>query len=361
MKIRDIAAALQTEPEPGDRAVGLDIRGVAKIEDAAEGDITFLANPKYSRFLGTTRASAVIVGRNVNPADHGVRATPLVYLRVDDPYAAFLKVLLLFNPPQDPLPPGIHPTAVLDAGAVLGKDVRIGAQAVVSAGCRLGDGAMLCHGVVLGRNVEVGAHTLLYPGVSVYDGCKIGARVIIHSGAVVGSDGFGFAPKPDGTYEKIPQLGIVIVEDDVEIGANCTIDRATMGETIVRKGVKLDNLIQVGHNVVIGENTVIAAQSGISGSTKIGKQNMIGGQVGFTGHLQIADQTKFGAQSGVHRSVDSPGGSYFGSPAYPAREAMRIMGAMTELPDLLVTVRSLKEKIERLEEELVRLRAAQAK
>lgn len=177
----------------------------------------------------------------------------------------------------------------------------------------------------------------------------IGARVIVHPGAVIGSDGFGFAPKADGTYEKIPQMGIVVVEDDVEIGANCTVDRATLGETRIKKGVKLDNLIQVAHNVVIGENTVMAAQVGISGSTKIGRNAMIGGQVGFTGHIEIADGTKIGAQSGVHRSIQNPGGAFIGSPVMPQRDAFRVMGAMSHVPDLLNTVRDLQKKVDHLE------------
>jgi len=356
MNIREIAAALHAEIRGDGRLSELEIRGVAKIEEAGAGEITFLANPKYSRFLGTTRASAVIVARNTPEPSPADRTRP-VYLRVDDPYASFLKALLLFQPPADPLPEGIHPTAVVDPGATLGANVRIGAYAVVRGQCRIGDGVMLCQGVVLGEGVEIGAQTLVYPGVTVYNGCRIGARVIVHAGAVIGSDGFGFAPQPDGTFEKIPQLGIVVVEDDVEIGANCTLDRATLGETIIKKGAKLDNLIQIGHNVVIGENTVIAAQAGISGSTKIGRNAMIGGQVGFAGHLDIADNTKWGAQSGVHRSVHTPGGSYLGYPALPQRDAMRVMSAMAELPALLETVRSLRERIGQLEKEIATLRA----
>ncbi len=355
MKIRDIASALGADVETAGGMAGsageIEISGVAKIEEARQGDITFLANPKYGKFLGTTLASAVIIGKSVRDVAGGKAP---VYLRVDDPYASFLKVLLLFHPPGEPLPPGIHPTAAIDPGAAIGKDVRIGAHAVVNGGCRIADRAVILHGVVLGKNVEIGEGTLIYPNVSVYEGCRIGARVIVHAGTVIGSDGFGFAPRPDDTYEKIPQLGIVVVEDDVEIGANCTIDRATLGETVIRRGAKLDNLIQVGHNVVIGENTVIAAQAGISGSTKIGRNNMIGGQVGFTGHLEIADNTKFGAQSGVHKSVPAPGGTFLGYPAVPQREALRIMNSMGELPELLITVRALKEKIAQLERELAR-------
>ena len=215
---------------------------------------------------------------------------------------------------------------------------------------------MICHGAVIGEGVKIGPASIVYPNVTVREGCLIGSRVIIHSGVVIGGDGFGFAPKPDGTYEKIPQLGIVVIEDDVELGANTTIDRATLGETRIKRGVKLDNLIMVAHNVVVGENTVSAAQAGISGSTKIGKNCMIGGQVGITGHLEIAENTKLGAQSGIHHSIPQPGKTFFGSPAYPQREAFRIQGAVAQLPDWLSAVRELQKKVESLEKEVQELR-----
>ena len=349
MKLRDIATLLDAETIGND---GVEIRRVAKIEEAREGDISFIANPKYTKFLGTTRASAVIVGKKLNMADAGASSLLPALVRVDDPYASFLKVLVTFNPPKDPLPPGIHPTAVIAPSATLGADVRIGAHVVIGEQCSIGEKTMIVHGSVIGDGVKVGSSSLLYANVTVREGCVVGSRVILHSGVVVGSDGFGFAPKPDGTYEKIPQLGIVVIEDDVELGANTTVDRATLGETRIKKGVKLDNLIMVAHNVVIGENTVSAAQAGISGSTKIGKNVMIGGQVGITGHLEIADNTKLGAQSGIHHSISQPGKTFFGSPAYTQREAFRIQGAVTQLPDLLNTVRELQKKVEILEKEL---------
>ncbi len=357
MKLRDIVALIGAEVDGGAAAQAageMEILRVAKIEEAVEGDITFVANPRYIRYLETTHASAVIVSRSLR--GEGSFHPRALLLRVDDPYLSFLKVLLAFNPPRDPLPPGIHPSAVVHPSATLGKDVRIGAHAVVSEGCRIGDGTMVGHGCVLGDNVEIGRGSLLYANVTIREGCRVGSRVVIHPGTVIGSDGFGFAPRPDGTYEKIPQLGIVVVEDDVELGANCAVDRATMGETRIKRGVKLDNLIQVGHNVVIGEHTVIAAQSGISGSTKVGRMNMIGGQVGFTGHLSIADNTKIGAQSGVHRSIEKPGTVIFGTPAVPQREAFRIQGALTQLPELLVTVRQLRQRLEELERKLEQAR-----
>ncbi len=352
MKLRDIATMLSAEIVGSD---AVEIGRVAKIEEAVEGDISFIANPKYTKFLGTTRASAVIVGKKQDVVEAGSVHPAL--LRVDDPYASFLKVLVTFNPPNDPLPPGIHPTAVIASSATLGMDVRIGAHVVIGERCIIGDKTMIVHGTVIGDGVKIGSSSLLYANVTVREECIIGSRVILHPGVVVGSDGFGFAPRPDGTYEKIPQLGIVVIEDDVEIGANTTIDRATMGETRIKRGVKLDNLIQVAHNVTIGENTVSAAQAGISGSTKIGKNAMIGGQVGITGHLEIADNTKIGAQSGIHHSIHQPGKTFFGSPAFPQREAFRIQGAMAQVPDLLNTVRELKDKVAALEIEVQEMRS----
>lgn len=351
MKLSDIAKLLHADLEGNG---GIDIRKVAKIEEAGEGDITFIANPKYSKFLGTTRASAVIVGRKLSIVDEGAPHPALVC--VDDPYASFLKVLVTFNPPDDPFPQGIHPTAIIPKSVNLGKEVRVGAYVVIGERCTIGDGTIIGHGTVVGDDVKIGSSSLLYANVTVRERCLIGSRVILHSGVVVGSDGFGFAPKPDGTYEKIPQLGIVAIEDDVEIGANTTIDRATMGETRIKRGVKLDNLIMVAHNVTIGENTVSAAQAGISGSTKIGRNTMIGGQVGITGHLEIADNTKLGAQSGIHHSIHQPGKTFFGSPAYPQREAFRIQGAVAQLPDLLNTIRDLRKQVEDLQKEIEALR-----
>jgi UDP-3-O-[3-hydroxymyristoyl] glucosamine N-acyltransferase len=330
------------------------IARVGKIEEAGEGDVSFLANPKYLKHLETTSASAVIVGIQV-AAPNRTDKRP-VLLRVRDPYTAFLRVLVAFNPPEEPLPPGIHPRAEVSPSAVLGNGVRIGPLAVIGDRCTIGDGTMILPGTVLGHDVAVGSNCLLYGNVTVREGCVLGDRVIVHSGTVIGSDGFGFAPKPDGAYEKIPQIGNVVIEDDVEIGANCAIDRATMGETRIERGTKLDNLIQVAHNVRIGADTVVAAQAGFSGSTKIGKRGMVGGQVGFTGHLEIADETKFGAQSGVHRSIQKPGGTFMGTPAVPFREASKIMGAWSLLPDALTEIRALKNEIAALKDEIDRLR-----
>jgi UDP-3-O-[3-hydroxymyristoyl] glucosamine N-acyltransferase len=342
MKLREIAqflgAALEGNPDQ-------EILRVAKIEEAEAGSLSFLANPKYTRFLASTHASAVIVGPAVKVEDRPADLPPLALVRVPDPYVGFVRILAKFHPPQPPVSAGIHPTAVIDATAVLGADVRVGPHVVVGSRCRIGDRTMVAPGTVIGDDAEIGSDCILYANVSVREGCRVGDRCILQPGAVIGSDGFGFAPKPDGSYEKIPQMGIVVVEDDVEIGANTTVDRATLGETRIKKGAKLDNLIQVAHNVVIGENTVMAAQSGISGSTRIGKNVQVAGQVGFTGHIEVADGVKVGAQSGVHRSLSTVNGTYFGTPAYPQREAMRIYASFAQLPDLLATVRDLVKRL----------------
>jgi UDP-3-O-[3-hydroxymyristoyl] glucosamine N-acyltransferase len=340
MKVSDIARIIGATVDGNGDA---EITGVGKIEEAKSGELTFLANPKYEKYVSTTRASAVLVSETFR-----TDRSDVVLLRAKDPYVAFVLALKSILPPREPLPPSIHPLAFVSPGAALGKDVRIGAFASVLDGATVGDRARISHGVVLGEKSEVGEDSLIYPNVTVYQGCRIGKRVIVHSGTVIGSDGFGFAPKEDGTYEKIPQMGIVVIEDDVEVGSNCSIDRATIGETRICKGAKLDNLIQIAHNVVVGENTVIAAQTGISGSTKIGKNCMIGGQVGFAGHIEIADHTSIGAQSGISKSIREPGKSYFGSPAKELRESKRIEGALRMLPKIIEEFTVLQHKVEKL-------------
>jgi UDP-3-O-[3-hydroxymyristoyl] glucosamine N-acyltransferase len=348
MNLRDTAALIQGELVGNGET---EIVDVMKIEEAVKGTIAFLANPRYQKFLDSTHASAVIIPNSVDiSAVH--RDEPLAYVKVSDPYLSFLKLLVHFHPPVPPLAPGVHPTAIISSSAVVGNNAAIGACVVVGERCRIGDETIILSGTVIGNDVIVGAGCLLYANVSVREGCRIGDRVIIHSGAVVGSDGFGFAPRPDGTYEKIPQMGIVVIEDDVEIGANCTLDRATMGETRIKRGAKLDNLIQIAHNVVVGENTVMAAQSGISGSTKIGKNSMIGGQVGFTGHLDIAERTFIGAQAGVAKSIPDPGKSFLGSPAKEKMTFARIESATRSLPEALRHIAELEKRIASLEDEL---------
>lgn len=329
----------------------VEVNALSKIEEAQPGSITFLANPKYEKHLLTTRATAVLVSRTFNVDEYRTK-TSLIFIRVEDPYIAFLRLLPRFIETPEPFTHGIHPTAVVDSTATLGSNVSIGAYAVVSEGVTIGDRTKIGAGCVIGKYVTIGSDCLLYPNVTVYHQCQIGNRVILHAGAVIGSDGFGHAPRADGTYEKIPQLGIVVIDDDVEIGANTTIDRATLGETKICRGVKIDNLVQVAHNVVIGENTVIAAQTGISGSTKIGKNCKLAGQVGIAGHIEIADGTIIMAQSGVPNSIKEPNKMYFGYPADEARKAQRAYAALKMLPETIREVTALKHKIEELEKKL---------
>lgn len=352
MTIREIAEWL------GGEIVGVnieskpDIDHVAKIEEATPGSLTFLANPKYEKHLGTTNASVVLISRKLDLNKVEGQAS-LIFIRVDDPYIAFLHVLKRLTPTIDPFNSGIHPTAVISSTAVLGKKVSVGAYAVIGENVVVGSDTKIGEGCIIGLQVQIGADCILYPNVVVYHQCVLGNRVVLHSGAVIGSDGFGFAPRPDGTYEKIPQLGIVVIEDDVEIGANTTIDRAVMGDTRIHRGVKIDNLVQIAHNVVIGDHTVIAAQTGISGSTKIGKHCMIGGQVGLAGHIEIADHTVIMAQSGIHNNINEPGKSFFGTPADEARKAQRAYIAIKMLPDMLREFTALKKKVIDLEQRLL--------
>ncbi|NOZ60624.1 MAG: UDP-3-O-(3-hydroxymyristoyl)glucosamine N-acyltransferase [Calditrichaeota bacterium] len=316
------------------------VYGVAKIEDARDGEIAFISNPKYAKFIESTQASAVIVG-------HDFPATEKTIIRTANPYVAFLRVLRYFHPRKEMLDEGIHPSAVIHPSVFVGEGTRIGAGVVIGKNSVIAKDCQIFPNVVIGEDVQVGDKTLIYANVTLREQVHIGRNVIIHSGTVIGSDGFGFAREGE-IYHKIPQVGIVIVEDDVEIGANCTIDRATLGQTIIRKGVKLDNLIQVAHNVEIGENTVIAAQSGIAGSTKLGKNVVIGGQVGIVGHIEIADQVTIAAQSGVTKPLPSKI-VVFGYPARPIMQAKREEAALRKLPQLLKRISELEAKITRLE------------
>ena len=284
----------------------------SKIEEAKPGSITFLANPKYTHYIYSTDASIVLVRKDF-VAEHPVKAT---LIKVDDPYATLSALLTMVAKFMFVMPVGIEEPCHIASDVEVDSDSYVGAFAYVGEGAKLGKGVKIFPQTYVGRNVVIGDGTILYPGVRIYDGCHIGARCIIHSGAVIGADGFGFAPTPDG-YHKIPQIGIVVIDDDVEIGANTTVDRATMGATHVGRGTKLDNLIQVAHNAEIGTSTVIAAQTGIAGSTKIGSRCMIGGQVGFAGHSKVGDDVQIGAQSGIPGNV-ADGSRIMGYPAVPA-------------------------------------------
>jgi len=322
-----------------DGDASLIISGVAKIEDAQEGHISFLSNPKYYKFLETTRASAVFVSKDFP-------TTTMTVVRTENPYYAFLTILQKFHPPYNSLTVGIHSSSVIDPSVQLGSDVCIGPLVYIGKNSVIGDRVKIHPGVVIGDDVHVGDETILYPNVSIRERVIVGKRVIIHNGTVLGSDGFGFA-REGQSYHKIPQVGIVVIEDDVEIGANCTIDRATLGETRIKRGAKLDNLIQIAHNVVIGENTVIAAQTGISGSTKLGNGVIVGGQVGFVGHIEVGDNTSIGAQSGVSKNLP-PDSIYFGYPAKPIMQAKREEASLRKLPDIIKKMAELEKEIEKI-------------
>ncbi len=341
MTPRDIAAWL------GGTVIGRDdveIVRPSKIEEAGAGSITFLANPKYARFLATTGASAVLVAPSV---DVEALARPsLSFIVVPDPYVAFLRLLERLVPSPDPFYRGIHPTAVIAPSSRLGDGVSVGPLTTIADDVTIGDGTTIGAGVAIGKGATVGSRCTLYDRVTIYYSCRIGDGVIVHSGTVVGSDGFGFAPRADGSYEKIPQRGIVRIEDDCELGANCTIDRATLGETLIRRGTKLDNLVQVAHNVVIGEHTVIAAQTGISGSSKIGSYCRVAGQVGVSGHVEIADRTTLLGQTGVSKSIEEPGKTWFGTPHREHVRAGRIEAVLRHLPELRAELDEVRRKLE---------------
>ena len=346
MTAQEISALFQGEVI-GDPNV--EILRVAKIEEAGAGDLTFFANPKYEKYIAATKASAILVSTGFDTAR--TPASRLVFIKVQDPYVAFLQILKRITLMPDAFPKGIHATAIVPSSAKVGPGVSLGAHVVLGENAVVGANTKISHGCVLGDGSSVGEDSLIYPNVSIYHGCRVGNRVILHSGVVVGSDGFGFAPKSDGTYEKIPQLGIAVVEDDVEVGANCTIDRATMGQTLLKRGVKLDNLVHIAHNVVVGENTVIAAQTGISGSTKVGKNVIIAGQVGIVGHIEIADRSVLMAQSGIPKSTE-PGKSYLGTPAKERLKAMKIEAVIRSLPELANDIQQLKRSLEELRNRL---------
>lgn len=319
------------------------ISDIAKIEEGRKDALSFIANAKYEHYLYTTEAGVIIISDKLE-LEQPVSAT---LLRVPDPYAAFAALLELYQKMMsgNDEKKGIEEPAYIDTTAVLGKDVYIGAFSYIGKNAKIGDGVKIYPGTYIGDKVTIGNNTTIYPGVKIYQHCFVGKNVMLHSGTIIGSDGFGFAPLGDGTYKKIPQLGNVIIEDDVEIGSNSTIDRATIGSTIIRKGVKLDNLIQVAHNVEIGEGTVIASQTGISGSTKIGKRCMIGGQAGIVGHIQLADDTRINAQSGVSKSVSKPGTALTGSPAGEYRSSLKSQAIFRNLPELLQRMQQLEDKL----------------
>lgn len=336
MKLSEIARALACEMQA---AEDVEIRGVAGIDEAGPGELTFVSNRKYISHIKTTRASAIILG-------YDIPAVPLPSLRNSNPYLAFARALELFYQPLRPAP-GIHPSAQIAPDVMLGRNASIGAFCVISAGCSVGANSVLHPHSVLYPNVRLGDDVEIHSHATVRESCILGDRVIIQNGAVIGSDGFGFAPQDDGTYHKILQTGRVIIEDDVEVGSNTTIDRAAVGDTVIRRGAKLDNLVQIGHGASVGENTVLAAQVGLAGSTHLGRNVKAGGQVGFAGHLQVGDDAVITAQSGT--SHDVPKGKVVsGSPAFDNAVWLRAVASFPKLPGLVQKIRQLEKEIERL-------------
>ena len=319
------------------------VNSFGKIEEAKEKQLTFLANPKYEEYLYSTNASIVIVNESYE-LKQPVKAT---LIRVPDAYSAFATLLSKYQDIMQQQLTGIQQPVYIAKTAACGENVFIGAFAYLGENVKVGNNTKIYPNAYIGDNVIVGDNCILYPGVKIYHDCVLGNHVIIHGGTIIGSDGFGFAPMADGSFKKIPQIGNVKIEDHVEIGANTTIDRATIGSTIIKSGAKLDNLIQVGHNAEIGNSTVIAAQAGISGSTKIGNGVMIGGQAGIVGHIQLGDGAKVNAQSGVSKSIE-PGKAVTGSPAYDYTAALRSQAVTRKLPELEKRVKELEALVKQL-------------
>jgi len=319
------------------------VNTISKIEEGHAGALSFLANPKYEHYLYTTKSSVVLVNKSFVPSGK-VEAT---LIRVENAYESFASLLQMVDQSR-PRKKGIHPSAVIESTATVGKNVYIGPYVYIGENCRIGDDCALFPHVFIDDNTQIGKKCTLNPGVKIYHDCILGENCVVHAGTVIGSDGFGFAPQSDSEFMKIPQIGNVIIEDNVEIGANVAIDRATIGSTIIRKGVKLDNLIQIGHNVEIGENTVMAGQTGVAGSCKVGKNCMFAGQVGLAGHLKIADGTKIGAQSGVPGDVKKENSILLGTPAIDHKDFLRSSIVFRRLPELKTKIDELEKQIELL-------------
>ena len=318
------------------------VSSFSKIEEGVPGAITFLANPKYEQFIYETKASVILVNNDFTPTSE-IKAT---LIKVNNAYSSLAMLLDMAEKAKAPKK-GIDSSAFISATATIETDCYVGAFAYIGENVRIGKGCRIFPHTYIGDNVKIGDNTILYPHAVIYDGCVIGRNCIIHAGAVIGADGFGFAPEEDGVYKKIAQIGNVLIEDDVEVGANTTIDRAVMGSTIIRKGVKLDNLIQIAHNVEVGENTVMAALVGIAGSSKIGSNCMIGGQAGVSGHLTVGDDTKVAAQTGVI-SNKKPKSELMGMPAIPLKNFLRSSLIFEKLPDIYRTISRLEKEVEEL-------------
>lgn len=336
---KQIAELIQGRVEGNEDAA---VRTFAKIEEGVEGAISFLSNPKYTHYIYDTKSSVVLINEDVELE----RPVSCTLIRVKNAYECVAK-LLQFYESMKPAKTGIDPLASISPKAKVGENVYIGPFAVIGDGAVVGNGCQIYAHTVIGDGVQVGEKCLLYPHVTIYQGCKLGNNVTIHAGSVIGADGFGFAPNTEG-YDKIPQIGIVVIEDNVEIGANTCIDRSTMGQTTIHKGVKLDNLIQVAHNCEIGENTVMSAQVGMAGSTKIGAWCMVGGQAGFSGHIKIADKTFVGAQAGVISNTKGDGEQLIGAPAVNPKMFFKARALDAKLPDMYKEIAALRREIEEL-------------
>lgn len=336
---QQIAEALQGTVE-GD--TNTTVSNLSKIEEGKSGSLSFLANPAYEKYIYKTKASVVIVNNNFKPE----KKITVTLVRVKDAYMAFAQLLELYQQSK-PQKTGVSPKAYIAESALIGENVYVGEFAVIGENCVIGNNCKIYPNTTVGDNVKIGNKTTLFAGVKIYEDCILGNECTLHAGVVIGSDGFGFAPQQDADFKKIPQIGNVVLEDRVEVGANTVIDRATMGSTVIKRGVKLDNLIQVAHNVVIGENTVIAAQTGIAGSTKIGKNCMIGGQVGIIGHLTIADEVKIAAQSGIGKNITDLGAIVEGSPAFNARDFQKSYIYFRKLDSLVKRINNLEYQLKK--------------
>ena len=326
----------------------IELSGLTKIEDAKEGDLTFLYLPAYEKFLETTKASAVLI----SPEFKKTR-TDISYIEVKNANVSLQKIITAFFNPGISLK-GIDSSASIHPTVQIGRHVAIGKNVVIESGCFIGDDTIIYHNTVLLENVKIGNNCLIYPNITIRENCVLGNNVIIHSNTCIGSDGFGYIPDEKGVYKKVPQIGNVVLEDDVELGSNVSIDRAALGSTRIRKGVKIDNLVQVAHNVQIGDHTAIASQSGIAGSTTIGKHCILAGQVGIVGHIELTDQVIVGAQSGVSKSINKPG-KYRGSPADDMGKMLKIEAHLRNLPNYAEKIKKLEEKIASLENKIYEL------
>ena len=340
--IREIASLIDGKIS-GDDA--LEISNVAKIEDAKSGELTFLYLSSYEKYFPTTRASAIIVKTGFNKT-----RSDITYIETDFPEKAFFTIVRNYFSPQFPLN-GIDPSAFIHSTAKIAPNAAIGKNVVVSAGCNIGENTKIFHNTTLAENVSIGSKCLIHSNVSIREDSKIGNNVIIHSGTVVGSDGFGYSTNDKDEYEKIPQIGNVIIEDDVELGSNVSIDRAAIGSTIIKRGCKIDNLVQIAHNVVLGEHTIISSQTGVSGSTKVGDHCILAGQAGLVGHIELGNNVIITAQSGVSKSLLKPG-YYMGSPAREIKTAQKIGVHLHNLPEYAKKISELEEEINKLKEKL---------